>query len=505
MKSIVFVCLVASAVAFTCFNNASDTPTKETCADLTTTCHFGNYTRGGAMVYVQGCGDDTLCVGVNEAEQRKKRNVEVVMSCSAGENMVELTEGPNTLDCLPNYEPVDDTCSDDEKMRYCYNGVAWKKHEYEGVVAPVGYKTFACEQVVADWFLVTVSTTVGDLRSVVKMDGVEMTASFKVVANTALVVSCQFDGLDRPENADEAVTAAVEFTDCTMEDGKGKTPLLGALVEIKDDTGTLVAAEQDYITLPSITTAYTLTCPENYFASPLQQPLSYNVDEPAAWEPVSPDYSCVNPTTFMVPDVSDSFQEFWSEETAGNMLAVEDGVTDDVYLRCAEGYEAPTGDEVWLTNEYVMLTFVEGATEVAETAATAAKLTFGTSPTDWGTTPITACTKIVVDAVQCTVADLGADMKTYEGTAPATPLADPVDGGTKVIVKCEEPGFKLEGVPLMQYQCDGTTGKFGTVYATCEEYSACNIENCTGETCNSGSALFSLLCLVVPLLHMIAY
>jgi len=131
------------------------------------------------------------------------------------------------------------------------------------------------------------------------------------------------------------------------------------------------------------------------------------------------------------------------------------------------------------------------------------------------------------------------------GANTTTPQAEgEVDADVVVVVKCEQDGFKQEytdTVELMSYKCNGATGSFGTVYALCKsaisnnvmqiiyiiilarlvlhirlhyyfyyrisglEYTDCETETCATDGCNSSSALFSLLCLVIPLLHMAVY
>lgn len=502
MKSILFVCLVASTVALKCFTMNDDAvETEVTCSDSETVCYSGSYKRGGTVKKVSGCGNSTVCEDVNEAvASRKKR---AVVGCDAGRNTVMLeTEGMNTLECIANYMPAF-SYSDDEKARYCYNGVAWKKYEYEGSVAPDGFKVFSCNN--DDWITVTFSTTSGnaDLTAVVTMDGQVQTGNtLKVPTGTVLSVSCQFSTLTMAAEDEVTVTGATTIAECELGD-QSKTPPLGDLV--------IMMFSGDVVEHPNYGTfadgsIFTLSCPADYFLTPIDAAVTLTS---GTWSDTA-NYDCVNPTTYKVPAIpADRFQELWSESVEGNKLEVNAELSSNSYLRCVEGYEPSTDAAPWGGEIFVMLTFAQGAAQIAETnAATAAMLTYGQSATEWEPETIASCTPTVVAEKTCTVADLGTGMAKY-GANTTTPQAEgEVDADVVVVVKCEQDGFKQEytdTVELMSYKCNGATGSFGTVYALCLEYTDCETETCATDGCNSSSALFSLLCLVIPLLHMAVY
>ena len=59
-----------------------------------------------------------------------------------------------------------------------------------------------------------------------------------------------------------------------------------------------------------------------------------------------------------------------------------------------EGYEPSTDAAPWGGEIFVMLTFAQGAAQIAETnAATAAMLTYGQSATEWEPETIASCTR----------------------------------------------------------------------------------------------------------------
>jgi len=172
-------------------------------------------------------------------------------------------------------------------------------------------------------------------------------------------------------------------------------------------------------------------------------------------------------------------------------------VSTDLYVVCNAGYTPPEDNAAWGTESHILLTF--------DDALDPAKLTYlnNSDTIDWVNEDIEAC--VVEEMAGCpmsTLADL--HLALFDPDDLDTAIADTSvdkDHGEKVVVKCNAVGY-LPGydgdVALHTYMCN--SGSWGTIYATCDEYTDCTTTTCEENACNSSTRMVAGLSLVVAFL-----
>jgi len=500
------------------------------CEAAVTVCHNTTWSRDGADMIQYGCGVDDMCESVNS---RKKRS-ETGGCTISGENITPATfdEGLQELECATGYTGNGDATN---KLRYCYNGVAWKSYQYAGEALGV-YSDFVCGSKEADLWWTVDYTAASETVPVVTVDGQIVTETTEYLKSPALVVSvtCLYDGYTAsannwPSDTHDADVAIADLTVCAVDTGFALVDPPVVIADVADGQSQVTATVTDTSgVLPqglseADDTNVDLTCEKGALYNPANESeeaveLVYGSPDGSdtmAWylrsdtekatelsqETLDADYELcfLDPSRAIlavVPEASLN-QRLCADEDCTNGKMDPTAVDANHYVVCEEGYSPPENDADWGDLAYVLLTFT--AVEDAST------LQFGS--TDWSESALAACVEddAVVEAgcLPSVLTDLHLSLYDTDGTTEITETSEMAHGET-VVAKCDgvgyQPGF-LEEVELHTYQCNA--GSWGTIYTICAEFTDCTTVTCAENACNSSTGMFAGLSLLVGLLFFL--
>lgn len=500
-------------------------------------CYNTTWSVGGAAMIKYGCGDEDMCTDVN-TDKRKKRDAssetEGCTATTANVTPQTFDEGEVTLACEEGYTA--DNADDSNVLRYCYNGMAWLSYQYAGEEEG-DYEALSCSINGELWYTVTYEAAT-ETRPIVEVAGVVVSATtnkfLKSADSLVVTVSCMYGNYE--EDTDDAGTAwpttlaaDLDMSDlkpCKVSDGYALVEV-PALLEDNGNTGTFTVKDtSDTLgTLPfalsdSEDSELELTCEDLYIlknSDVAGDPVTADQPLPLVYDPTTDptafylandtdrtaleddSYSCILDTTAaVIPDIpGDRHFRLCTTEDCDVEIEAGTAVGTDLYVVCKAGYTPPDADAVWAEESHILLTLDKNADP--------AKLTYanGEDTVDWAAETIEAC--VVEEMAGCpmsTLADL--HLALFDPTDLDTAIADTSvdkDHGEKVVVKCNAVGY-LPGytndVALHTYMCN--SGSWGTIYATCDEYTDCTTTTCEENACNSSTRMFAGLSLVVAFL-----